>query len=66
MKDINELPTKVYSEEQLIIRDDDIILWHVTDSDEIYYSIYTEEDGGVISVDNKTMEEIEAMLTEEI
>lgn len=62
-----ELPGYVYDESQFITTDDSIIKWHMTDDNEIDYTVYTEEDGGRLELPkDATVIKIEMLLEERI
>jgi len=61
------LPDEYYNETQYIYGDDYIIRWHITDDNELDYTIYTEGDGGRYELsDDVDIKDIEEMLLESL
>jgi len=62
-----DLLKEYYDETQYIYGDDYIIRWHITDDNELDYTIYAEEDGGRLELSNDTdIKDIEEILIGEL
>ena len=62
-----DLSEEYYNEIQYIYGDDYIIRWHITDNNELDYTIYEEYDGGRLGLSNDVdIKDIEEMLIGEL
>ena len=62
-----DLLEEYYNETQYVYGDDYIIRWHITDNNELDYTIYEEYDGGRLDLSNDVdIKDIEEMLIGEL
>ena len=62
-----DLSEEYYNETQYVYSDDYIVRWHITDSNELDYTIYEEYDGGRLDLSNDVdIKDIEEMLIGEL